>query len=837
MLARCLPATIGSSKLYKKPWRYVTSFSSQTSDSTAIFLNKLHQAEGDEHFVNINTHERANMLWNIKLSKVLYKEDQLEYTFDREIPLIFEKMAADDMSKYHSGEDVEHHMSGQNTKSYSGRPQTGYGIKSFEWAYVGSNPETVRNDIEASLVLEFQNFDQLSHIRTHTDEKNVNTKYSLLDLLGYGPNSPKNTVGHFDDYDPALYEIKAVVGWSANADIIGAEMQEVSEDSNTGGSFISLQDKVKGQITTLFLTMIDHDFNISQLGTITLTLSYRARLESVSSELRTNVVFSPNDNGKHVEALRIEDELMRLAAIACEKETYQLHQQKRDLILQTAWHTSFNQMLTNELHGGEKGNDSNMSRYPQDEYLEDKRKINLNGQAWAEGTVNGKKAWRIHDLEVPIEELKNYINGEADFTTAVVAHYAGQGDLGETITSATVLAAAAVKESAEDDAQAGSADSKKRLGQFGLRPLSTLIPDDAGESYYPIKFIYLGDLLDLMAHRAFSENNFLTSGKKKGSFGTAKMLKVISGPVRLTINGNEHRCSISDIPISLSSFVDFWTRNVVEPEREVYSFVDFIRDLGEQLIGPAFGEGCIAGQTNSIAGRTRLKTAFLSLPKAKDGSDPLLNLDKEAYDPVTGDILVENLKDVLKPSDLALSKPEDIFHYFVLYLDNMDAAKDLNGEEAPDAKKGIYHLKIHQGILQSINFSKTDQPYLRETRFFIHNENPLVHLSNVYNVNATMVGNTCFYPGDSVYINPIGFGTSLGDPMDAGADDKQPSLSAVMGIGGYHTIISVRNKVSKDFVTTIEAQWTSNGSGRVRAEDDIGGCRDKNAVKLLEEDD
>jgi hypothetical protein len=83
-----------------------------------------------------------------------------------------------------------------------------------------------------------------------------------------------------------------------------------------------------------------------------------------------------------------------------------------------------------------------------------------------------------------------------------------------------------------------------------------------------------------------------------------------------------------------------------------------------------------------------------------------------------------------------------------------------------------------------------------------------------------MVGNTCFYPGDTVYINPIGFGTSLGSPMAA------KSLSSVMGLGGYHTIISVTNRISRDFTTEINAQWTSNGSGNAGSDYSNEGCNE-----------
>jgi hypothetical protein len=49
-----------------------------------------------------------------------------------------------------------------------------------------------------------------------------------------------------------------------------------------------------------------------------------------------------------------------------------------------------------------------------------------------------------------------------------------------------------------------------------------------------------------------------------------------------------------------------------------------------------------------------------------------------------------------------------------------------------------------------------------------------------------------------------------------------------MGLGGYHTIISVTNRISRDFTTEINAQWTSNGSGEAGSDysDENGGCEE-----------
>ena len=831
----------------RKPWHYVTSFSTAKEGvPTADFLNRLHMSEGDKDFVNMTTFERNNLLWSIELSKILYKPtlttadkstETTDYEFDKEIPLVFEKMAAEDMDSYYAGDQVAFHKDNSVSKPYGGklgsaggefnRPQTGYGIKSFSWSLIGSNPETVRNDIEATLVLEFQNFEQLSRIRLYEDDKKETTKYSLLDLLGYGPNSPKNESGFEDDYNPAFYEIKAHVKWNAN------HYQRSDE-------IITLKDKIKGQKTTLFLTMIDHEFSISQIGTFTLTLTYRARLESLASELRTNVVFPPSDIAKIPDLVDLKaiDKEIELAAKECENEEYDRLTAEREDLVKRAWHASFKNLLSNETLANYRTNDENTpSRWSQAHVLMDKRDIELSGDP----AVTVDAYHRINVIAVDRDKVSAWIGGEKTSlggnpptdhfsSTLSLAGSLPTNEVGQVSSITAISNIASALDNSDDPSEAVIGNFYNRvmgsMGSTSREYWDNL--DKVADNPHPISFIYLGELLDIMAHRAFSDKNFSTTGTRKGSFGSGKMIKVICGPIKLKVKGrpNPYTCSLSDIPISIEAFSDFWYRNVVEKEREIYSFIDFVRDLGSQLINRALGAECAVGSAGGgIEGRTHLKTAFLTLPAHSDGSDPLLNLDKECYDTTNGSILVENLPEsgINNPDLIQLSKPEDLFHYIVLYLENHSGASDLAGEEDQDSARGIYHLKIHQGILQSIDFSKTDQPYLRESRFFIHNKNPLVHLSNVYSVQASMVGNTCFYPGDTVYINPIGFGPSLGDPMTAG------SLSSVMGLGGYHTIISVSNKISRDFTTDIVAQWTSNGNAEARSSADLteDGCKDK----------
>jgi hypothetical protein len=823
LAARLLPY-IWEQKTAKaqKPWRYITTFSTQEGGTTGDFLNKLHMKDGDggsNGFVNLTTFERAQLLWSFELWKVTYDTDPpiddhvpgtpIKYTHKEDIPLIFEKMAKEDLES--NGTYKVHTRGGSKTEEYFGRPQTGYGLKSFEWSYIGGDPATVRNDIEATMVVEFQNFNQLSTIRSHTPAptEDIPTpdpiNYSLLDLLGYGPESPRKKEGNEDRYDPSLFEIKAVVGWNV-----------------FGGAPNALKNKAKGQKTTLFLTLTEHDFSISQVGTFTLTLKYRARLEAEVSRLNSNVIFATGvpEYSNSGEGIRDDDLGLvqidaKIAEERCNPERVQYWEEKRRNKAEVAKYKSWQNFYSSEVLYNYWNNweDTHKTRVAQNEILKE-RGINLTGEKYGINSATNelsKVHKKIFKYQISRESIVNWLNG---------------------LDSKSIYSAADQIQNISNS----DTDIEKELDQYGQ-------PDDAGDldreynfkkgggtaGLYTMYFFLLGDLLEIMTARALSGEHF--GGTKispdNSNFTTGDKIKIISGPLEFKVDKRASsdstaqtttvRCSLADLPITVEAFSDFWTRNVIEQSRKSYNLLEFIRDIGDQLINKAFGEGCARALTGAslagINGMTRMKTGFLSLPGNEKGHDPLLYLGDDAnksgiYHPITGDILVENVlsSEIIKPEDSSKTAG-DMYNYIVLYVDNIKETDKNKGVEADDEKRGIYHLKIHQGILQSIDFQKTDQPYLKESRQQL-NENPMVHLSNTYNVRASTVGNTIFRPGQMVYINPIGFGTSLGKPTDT------QSISNIMGLGGYHIIISVTNKVSRDFTTEIVAQWDNNGGKR-----------------------
>ena len=133
-----------------------------------------------------------------------------------------------------------------------------------------------------------------------------------------------------------------------------------------------------------------------------------------------------------------------------------------------------------------------------------------------------------------------------------------------------------------------------------------------------------------------------------------------------------------------------------------------------------------------------------------------------------------------------------------------------DGTYTKDIEQGRFHVHVGQnaGIVKTLSLSKSDQQYIREARFFQNGIDGLLQLSAVYVANIEMFGNTLFYPGMEFFFNPYGIGGPGFDPTEGGSDANK------LGIGGYHTITSVKSSISPGkFTTSIAAQQYYSGDG------------------------
>ena len=169
----------------------------------------------------------------------------------------------------------------------------------------------------------------------------------------------------------------------------------------------------------------------------------------------------------------------------------------------------------------------------------------------------------------------------------------------------------------------------------------------------------------------------------------------------------------------------------------------------------------------------------------------------------------------LKSGDFLGSKRvpiEGYYNYTLIYPVSPTLSTGHNGVgiRTKDENEGTYHFVIgsDKGLLKNVKFTKTDMAYLREARYYNQGNYGLLQLGAVYNVELELFGNTLFYPGMEIFIDPRGFGPDW-NPVVGG---RNRSVANALGIGGYHIITKVNSTISTSgFTTTITAVFQYSG--------------------------
>ena len=365
-----------------------------------------------------------------------------------------------------------------------------------------------------------------------------------------------------------------------------------------------------------------------------------------------------------------------------------------------------------------------------------------------------------------------------------------------------------------------------------------------GDDQYFFSFFFLGDLLDTLFERSCKFepmqsviDEYLgteSSAGKAGFLLTSSLLekakdevarklqqnnvfyqqmkntKLILGslPLSRAVEGSSD-CettvyNISQVPISTKLFKDWFAHKVVDRDIDVYPFTQFARDLIKELALYSLQSNCEEVQKTNIIFKSTSLTGRRPIEKAANFviSDPtpeLKGTHAENY-------VFAGVQGVINFNQ-SESEEQKAHSVIIIYAED-SSIKNLTGDYNEDIKSGIHHLNYgrDRGIVKQIQFTKNDVPGLREAKFSRDSLNPLAELSTIYNTSITTVGNVIFWPGQKVFVNPLGMGSSVGHPSDRG------SVSGVLGLGGYYVLADVRSTIdSSSFTTTLRAIWETSG--------------------------
>jgi hypothetical protein len=870
------------------------------SDGTSI--NKMTYDPYSNSFMDIKTHEASQLTPMIRLYKTYFNEETNK--IDKDVELYFDGGTGD--SPFLS--------------------RSGVGIKSFDWQMNGTNPATVRNDITAKLVLYFQSFDDL--LATHVGYDTISGKthsFRYEDLLlrppskkAPPPKKPKKskkknrtlkqsdgrTKGSIDDdklalsspkkekkaisdknvYDPRFYEVKAVVGWAPNN-----KLEHTTKN---------LPLSIRNQQMSLFLTLIDHEFSFTQEGTFELTITYRARMEALTSDPRLDTLSTPEIKEKVNKTLAKIEDLKK----TCGSESAQDAARSRIVEITEKSRDELSSAIINELQ--DKIYYTKIGSKTQ--FVEAIAGKNMQGNA------NFEEKGPADQIRISKEEVLATIRATQDNLKEEVKESLERRLVKTNPDDHPATKAEERRKKKEEEAGTPTPDETPDASTDELADNGFITdPNDPKAMYIP--WFYFGDLINTVvkfAKQARDPDNqsqqlslisgielenlvflfgdfimtkkrdkaIIPAGSANGEITIAEGKKygaeiVPAGgntsSLIIKASSSDERVNLASVPVSLEVFNQWYIKRVVDPARQKYPLHLFLIDFLQDVVVPSLNKKCFDSARFRHAWIQSYDGAYYEIPKLilKTTSTSLPSLKPEGLDATTaknylGDNPLEYIRrypltDLGQPYDhlfpaahldfnrwltegnRSLVNRENVheqtlknsFHVSIFYLIDANAYKRLGPpvdksmtREDRDALEGIFHLFLgrDRGLVKDVSFSKVDAPYLREARMQQDALNPLAQLAAVYNVDLTLFGNTIFWPGQMIYVNPVGLGSGLGNPSSPNTPANQ------LGLGGYHVITKVESFVeSGKYETKIRALFEFSGDG-VSPNPDVNSASDNN---------
>tara|TARA_R100001129_G_scaffold181935_1_gene161870 strand:+ start:1208 stop:3757 length:2550 start_codon:yes stop_codon:yes gene_type:complete len=227
----------------------------------SAIASKLTLKDNTKFFLSAKTHELSQLMPFIRIYKKYVDPDtELEIKFPNFID------PATDL---------------QSMLDSSLQRGVGVGIESFSWKYIGENPFTAKKDLEATLIIYAQNFNELLKERHGVDSAGVTRTYRIIDLIVRQPITIKDG----DDpkaNNPEFYRTKLAAGWA----------------TSPGGTVIAddrkgLDQALKDMVEIMDLGLVDHVYDIKEDGSVRLTMTLRPYFELAGYEPNANVMTSP----------------------------------------------------------------------------------------------------------------------------------------------------------------------------------------------------------------------------------------------------------------------------------------------------------------------------------------------------------------------------------------------------------------------------------------------------------------------------------------------------------------------------------------------------------------
>jgi hypothetical protein len=269
--------TLGDDSMHKSGYYnnrfYMVQSGDQNNPEQNRIINKLKlpKAEQIRSFLNMTPDIHAALMPKVRLFKVYFEKENEKYiTHEFPFPSSNSKDRIDKLFE-------------NSTSIDRGE---GLGIKEFTFSFDGETPATATKYVRAKLTLFFQSFQDFVKERTVV-EGNKTFKFRYLDLFVNTKFCPRSGENSFSPlyYDPSFYRLRADVGWAArNDDQFKSILEQRGTNLEDFNTALELTNK------TFYLNLVDHNIDIANDGTVTISAEYVAYIEGMLDSNRMNAL-------------------------------------------------------------------------------------------------------------------------------------------------------------------------------------------------------------------------------------------------------------------------------------------------------------------------------------------------------------------------------------------------------------------------------------------------------------------------------------------------------------------------------------------------------------------
>ncbi len=759
------------------------------------FLNQLTQDKDYKTFFDIEASELSQLSPMIKLYKI--ESGLAGPNEERTVPITFD-------THYDSTQDFDNILKNKDKRGF------GVGLKSFNFSYEGSNPFAIKKSIKAKLVIFASSFDDLLVSRgkgiagfRYADLalKTGGKLQELLDRSGRGSSAVVNNISKLN------FRLKAVVGWHLpNNKRFGRLLGRTAKTS--------LQNAVYNSFVTLNLTPTIHEFDIDEQGRVLFTINYLAYIEDFFDQPNFNIFA---EGASDTRALKRRLEIAAFEEHCDEKEATAKKKKEYEKIVDEkvrGMHNIIKKMLDQK---------------------------------------------KVYFVPIPYDQLSDF-NKKGPFFDFKLAKDIPAVTNEPQKDRLTTLIEQRLK---------GVAEKVKTDKDLTSTPMN-----DLSQNEY-IKFFYLSDLVNVVLENI--QDALLKSVESIGDTKAPsteidkddwdaiiasekerlqrlqfnfKHFRVLLGPVEIYDFGTgaakndaqSDGITLGDLPISVSYFMNWLSERVMKRDSSIYTLSAFLNDLLNGLVRNFLNEDRC--HDLNIKQKTRVfqsvVTSYNNWAQSDPGIDEMTLMIQRQQKALGTNVAqqarlfmkdigvtargmrTQGLLDVMgvRNSPITSKQPTSEYNYLVYYAGRVQPVEEMQGVYVDDAANGIWHYKIGKpnGIVKTIQLTKTDSPGLKEVRFEQEGYDGLAQLREVYDATITCYGSPNIVPGTYIYIDPKGFaptnhnGQYKYEYLDAKGNKFtiDPMQLTRYGIGGYYMVIKAENKLAPgEFNTTITAKWVA----------------------------